>query len=183
MAREKMPAAEGLITSDAVTAGARLRRRLLVAIVGIIILAAVGAGVWLVMNKTSLLPGAAPKQHVDLNTLSPAEAIKAAQDVLNSAHTSTEKQTAYTTLGDTYVRSGQDAKGAQAYQQALVYSPDDIPLLERLSSSYTKAGDTAQAISILQKLIAALQATNIPDKNFLLSRYQGELDYLQGKGS
>ena len=170
----------GLVTSDAVTAGARLRRRLLLAAGGVLVLVIIGAGVWLVLTKTPVLK--APKQQT-ATQLSPAQVVAVAQAAVQAAHSTSEKRAAYSALGDAYTGNGQAVQGATAYQQALTYSPDDIYLMERLSSAYVNAGDKANAIKTLQKLIPLMQASDIPDKNFLLSRYQGELDYLQGKGS
>jgi tetratricopeptide (TPR) repeat protein len=167
----------GLVTSDAVQAGAKLRRRLIIGAASLLVLVGIIAGGWYVWTQTSLFRKQAT---VDYSKLSPTAAVKAAQAQITSAQTSSEKQAAYTALGDAYSRTDQTSQTEAAYQQAITYSPDDIPLLERLSSTYDNAGDTADAIKTLQKLIDAINATNPPDKAWLLSRYQAELKHDKG---
>ena len=173
----------GVVTSDATYRG-NFSRKLLLGSAGLVVLVGLGAGGWYAWNHTSLLhtPSGSSNTPVDYTKLSPTAAIKAAQTQVDGAHTSTEKQAAYTALGDAYSRNGQTSQGATAYQQALTYTPDDIQLLERLSSTYEDAGDNANAAKTLQKVIDALNASNVPSKDKLLSRYEAELRYVQGKG-
>lgn len=180
------PASMGIVTSDAVQAGAKLRKRLIIGLVTLVVLGALAFGGWYVYAHISL--SHKPIANVDYAKLSPTAAIEAAKAQVSSASTPTEKREAYTALGDAYNRNGQAAQSAGAYQQALDstsggsnYSPDDIPLLERLSSSYDNAGDTANAIKTLQELIKVINATNPPDKDWLLSRYEAELTADQEK--
>lgn len=189
--RAAEPASVGIVTSDAVQAGARLRKRLLLGFITLVVLGGLGAGGWYVWNKTPLLARLRPvpaKATVDFSKLSPTAAIQAAQAEVRAAQTSTEKQAAYTDLGDAYSKSGDTAQSSTAYQQALTYSPKDIPLLERLSRSYEDVGDTADAIKTLHTLIDTINAltpeqinaTNLNEKDWLLSRYKAELKHETG---
>ena len=189
MGKRPEPAQTGIVTSDGVRAGVMRRRRILIGLVSLLVLAGIGAGGWYAWNNTSLLHNSTPITAVDYSKLSPAAAVKAAQSQVDTAQTPAEKQAAYTALGDAYTSKGQASQSTAAYQQALTYSSgtstsvDDIQILERLSGEYEAAGDKANAISTLQKLIATLNASQIEDKAFLLSRYQGELEFWQGQGA
>lgn len=200
--RAAEPASMGIVTSDAVQAGARLRKRLLLGFIVLLVLGGLAFGGWYVYTHTSLLRK--PNAKVDYTKLSPTAAIEAAKAQVSSASTPAEKREAYTALGDAYSRNGQSTQSAGAYQQALdstsggsngsggngggTYSPDDIPLLERLSRSYEDAGDTTNAVATLHKLIDAINAqtpeqinpANPNDKDWLLSRYKAELKHESG---
>ncbi len=181
MSSKRTSDSAGIVTSDAVY-HRHAGRKLLLGLLGFVLLAAVIAGTYYGAQKAGLVsvgpPGTSKKQG---NTaLSPAQAVADAQAKVSSAKTSTAKQAAYTTLGDAYRNNNQITQSTTAYQEALVYSPDDIQLLERLSGTYEDTGDKGNAITTLQKLITVLNASSIPEKDFLLSRYQAELAYVQG---
>jgi tetratricopeptide (TPR) repeat protein len=171
------PVPVGLVTSDAVQAGAKLRRRLVVGAASLVILGGMTFGGWYIWAQTSLIQKPAV---IDYTKLTPAAAVKAAQAQVQGAHTSTEKQAAYTALGDAYTRTNQTSQSTAAYQQALTYSPDDIPLLENLSDAYVNSGDRVNAVKVLEKLVNAISASNTSNKDRLLLRYQAELTHEQG---
>lgn len=189
MGKRAESAPEGIVTSDGVRAGAILRTRLFIGLVSCVVILGLAAGGWYVWTQTSLLHKTAPKTKIDYSKLSPTQAVTAAKGQVATAETPTDKQEAYTALGDAYRSTGQTSQSTAAYQQALTYTSsgtsevDNIQVLERLSSAYEDAGDTANAVSTLQKLISALQSSSISDKDFLLSRYQAELTYVQGGGN
>lgn len=168
-----------------------LRKRLLIGFITLLLLGGLGIGGWYAWNKTSLLSRFKPtpaKTTINFSKLSPAAAIQAAQTEVSTARTPEEKQAAYTDLGDAYSNSGQASQSSNAYQQALTYSPGDIQLLERLSRSYEEAGDTTNAVKTLHTLIdtinglspEAINATNLNEKDWLLSRYKAELKHETG---
>ncbi len=176
-AAEKAPGAVVIGSGQSWLAG---KRTLLVVLGVVVVLGIAAGGTYIWLNSRD---GKKSTDQTQTNTqqhLTPAQMVAAAQAQVGQADTPTKKQQAYTALGDAYQAAGQSSRSSSAYQQALIYAPDDIPLLERLSGEYEDAGDKVNAAKTLQKLIAALQASNIPDKDFLLSRYQAELVYVQG---
>lgn len=189
MSREKPQAVEGLVTSDAVLASARLRKRALVGLICLVALVIIGAGGWYVWTYTSLFRKPVPaKTAVDYSKLQPAEAVKAAQQELKDATTTEEKVTAYNNLGQAYMRNNQPSQAVGAYEQAVSQSGSstsggsisDVPTLSQLAYAYVAAGDKASAIKTLEQIIAIEKASNEPQKDRIISRYEADLSYLQG---
>ena len=194
MSREKSSAVEGLVTSDAVQAGARLRKRLMIGGIVLVVLVGFGVGGWYVWKYTGLLrTPAAEKTKTDYSHLSPEAAIQAAQEELKAATTTKEKVTAYSNLGQAYMRNNQPSQAVTAYEQAVQQSGggsgstgtsstaiEDVPNLSALAAAYTAAGDDAKAIKTLQQIITILKASNDPNKNRAIARYEADLQYLQG---
>jgi tetratricopeptide (TPR) repeat protein len=69
-----------------------------------------------------------------------------------------EKFSLYSHLGDAYAAANQNARAAQAYQQALQLNPNSIESTAGLAEALAAQGQAAQAMTLLQKGIA-LQST------------------------
>lgn len=189
--RATEPAPVGLVTSDTVQAGANLRRHLVIGAIGLVLIGSLGAGGWYTWTYTSLFHKTAPaKQVPDYSTLPPKEAIKAAQTELQNASTAAEKAAAYNNLGQAYMRNNQPSQAVNAYEQAVGQNNgssgssgdiiSEIATRSQLVRAYEAAGEKAKAITTLEEIIAILQASNEPQKDRTISRYEADLSYLEG---
>lgn len=182
MDKADQPPAGGIVTGSGKSKRAPFLRAALIVLIILVAAALVGGAFMVYRLKLAPAKSQGPTTATKPGNMTPAQALKVAQAELQTASTPAEKASAYTAIGDAYQSGGQASQSSTAYQQALTYSPDSIELLERLSSSYEDAGDKTNAVATLQKLVTALQSANIPsaDRDFLLSRYQAELQYEQG---
>ena len=103
-----------------------------------------------------------------------------AQAQLDAASNPTEKATAYESFAAAYMAKQETALAIGAYQKALSYTPDNTGVLSELSAAYLQAGDKANAIDALQKIVTILQASKDSKIRDLAPYYQGQIDHLKG---
>lgn len=192
--RATEPAPKGLVTSDAVQAGVKLRKRLIIGIVTLIVLAGLGTGGWY-FTQTSSYKRVSPT--VKTPALSPAEAITAAQAKLNVAQSPQDKSHAYTELGQAYMSNNQPEQAVDSYQQALgeasgssegsvdgsAPTEDQIKVLADLADAYAFTGQISKEVAALQQVAAYLEKSSNPDDRALAARYEKLIAQLQGMES
>lgn len=201
MSGEKSSIAAGLVTSDSIRPLARWRRSVLL-IAGAVAVIAIVAGIWFALTKTALFSPAMPLQHKDLATLSPSEAIKAAQQEVGTAVTAGQKAAAYMDLGQSYMRASKTPEAIKAYQQAVASSSSsatgggsgsgaskssgnpaaELAALAQLATAYTVDDDAARTIATFQKIIAILKQSSDPSLTGQIPKYEAAIQRLQSGG-
>jgi tetratricopeptide (TPR) repeat protein len=179
---KKSSSVEGIVTSDAVHGKKLLAKKLWLISTGLVIIFVLIAAV-IVYRQYIYKP---KTQTTVQNRISPhaQQAINSAQTELKSAHTPSDKATAYSNLGLAYLGNDQGTKAITAFQNSVTAdSSDQLGSLIGLGYAYNEISQNQKAISAFQQVVNLLQQSTNPEEQGKIPEFQNIVKQLQAGNS